>query len=177
MLSYTTHRLWLLAVGLFSLLLIAYLKQLSNLIYKNLSIVFITKRFFYLLFRNIYQAPFTKKNILHVFEKPSIFLVDLVTGWQYYAQARTTLYYKEEILGKVLGLRRLSPPCGAGWELEALLPELRRVHPSSDYKYSCVRNATSAVTVRLFKPSTRPQQRKVLALGITLSPGYASTGG
>jgi hypothetical protein len=44
--------------------------------HKSLGIVFMTKRFFYLLFRDAYQASFTKKNILHAFKKPSIFLVD-----------------------------------------------------------------------------------------------------
>jgi hypothetical protein len=45
--------------------------------HKGLSIVSITKRFFYPLFRNAYQASFMEKNILHAFEKPGIFPVDL----------------------------------------------------------------------------------------------------
>lgn len=38
--------------------------------------VSMTKRLFYLLFHDTYRASFTKKNILHAFEKPSIFPVD-----------------------------------------------------------------------------------------------------
>jgi len=45
--------------------------------HKGLGMVSMTKRFIYPLFRNAYQASFTKKNILHAFEKPGIFLVDL----------------------------------------------------------------------------------------------------
>ena len=60
--------------------------------------------------------------------------------------------------------------------LEALLSELRRVHPSSDYEYSCVCDVIGAVTVRLFKPSTQPQQCKALAPGIALPPGYTLAG-
>jgi len=44
--------------------------------HKGLGIVFITKRFFYPLFRDAYQASFTEKNILNAFEKPGIFLVN-----------------------------------------------------------------------------------------------------
>lgn len=61
----------------------------------------------------------------------------------------------------------LSPPRGAGWEPGSAASRAKK----------SPRDATSAITVRLFKPSARPQQRKVLALGITLSPGYASAGG
>jgi hypothetical protein len=50
MLSYLTHQLQLLDVGLFSLLLTAYTKQLNNLMLNSLGIVLMTKGFFYLLF-------------------------------------------------------------------------------------------------------------------------------
>ena len=79
-------------VGLFSPLSIVYSKQLSNLMYKSLGMVSMTKRFFYPLFRDAYRASFTKKNILHAFEKPGIFPVDL-----------------EKVLGK---LKRLEVPKG-----------------------------------------------------------------
>jgi hypothetical protein len=60
--------------------------------HKSLGMVSMTKRFFYLLFRNAYQASFTNKNILHAFEKPGIFPVD-----------------PEKVLGK---LKRLEVPKG-----------------------------------------------------------------
>jgi hypothetical protein len=44
--------------------------------HKSLGMVSMTKRFFYPLFRDAYRASFTKKNILHAFEKPGIFPVD-----------------------------------------------------------------------------------------------------
>ena len=60
--------------------------------HKGLGMVSMTKRFIYPLFRNAYQASFTKKNILHAFEKPGIFPVD-----------------PEKVLGK---LKRLEVPNG-----------------------------------------------------------------
>jgi hypothetical protein len=90
--SHTTHQLQPLDVGLFSPLSTAYSKQLSNLMHKSLGMVSMTKRFFYPLFRNAYRASFTKKNILHAFEKPGIFPVDL-----------------KKVLGK---LKRLEVPNG-----------------------------------------------------------------
>jgi hypothetical protein len=44
--------------------------------HKSLGMVSMTKRFFYPSFRDAYRASFTKKNILHAFEKPGIFPVD-----------------------------------------------------------------------------------------------------
>ena len=55
--------------------------------------VSMTKRFFYLLFRDAYRASFTKKNILHAFEKPGIFPVD-----------------PEKVLGKLKRLEVLKGP-------------------------------------------------------------------
>jgi len=74
--SHTTHRLQPLDVGLFSPLSTAYSNQLNSLMHKSLGMVSMTKRFFYPLFRDAYRASFTKKNILHAFEKPGIFPVD-----------------------------------------------------------------------------------------------------
>jgi hypothetical protein len=74
--AHTTHRLQPLDVGLFSPLSTAYSNQLNSLMHKGLGMVSMTKRFFYPLFRDAYWASFTKKNILHAFEKPGIFPVD-----------------------------------------------------------------------------------------------------
>jgi hypothetical protein len=60
--------------------------------HKSLGMVSMTKRFFYPLFREAYRASFTKKNILHAFEKPGIFPVN-----------------PEKVLGK---LKRLEVPKG-----------------------------------------------------------------
>jgi hypothetical protein len=60
--------------------------------HKSLGMVSMTKRFFYPLFRDAYQASFTKKNILHAFEKPGIFPVN-----------------PEKVLGK---LKRIEVPKG-----------------------------------------------------------------
>jgi hypothetical protein len=76
LLAHTIHRLQPLDVRLFSLLSTAYLNQLNSLMHKSLGIVSMTKRFFYLLFRDAHWASFIKKNILHAFEKSGIFLVD-----------------------------------------------------------------------------------------------------
>jgi hypothetical protein len=53
------------------------------------------------------------------------------------------------------GLRRLSPPRGAGWEPGSIAFRAKKSpRPSDDYEYSCVRGSIGAVTVRLFNPST-----------------------
>jgi len=81
------------------------------------------------------------------------------------------------VIKSLVGLRRLSPPRGAGWEPGSIAFRAKKSpRPSDDYEYSCVRGAIGAVTVRLFKPSTWPQQRKVLAPGIILLPGYTLAG-
>ena len=98
--SHTTHRLQPLDVGLFSPLSTAYSKQLSNLMHKSLGMVSMTKRFFYPLFRDAYRASFTKKNILHAFEKPGIFPVD-----------------PEKVLGK---LKRIEVPKGPDLPVDQL---------------------------------------------------------
>jgi hypothetical protein len=69
---HSTHRLQPLDVGMFSLLSIAYSRGLNDLIHNGGSLVSMTKRLFWLLFRNAWESSFTKENIIHAFEKPGI---------------------------------------------------------------------------------------------------------
>jgi hypothetical protein len=72
LLPHSIHWLQLLDVGLFSLLSIAYSKALNRLIYKSESLVSMTKRIFYRIFKEAFLIAFTKRNIEHAFAKLGI---------------------------------------------------------------------------------------------------------
>ena len=59
LLSYSTHRLQLLNIGLFSLLSTAYSRYLNAELFKGFGITSMTKRQFYPIFRNVYYDAFT----------------------------------------------------------------------------------------------------------------------
>jgi DDE superfamily endonuclease len=70
--SHSTHRLQPLDVRLFGPLSTAYSNELDKLQHNGLSLVSITKRLFYILFREAWQAAFTAEHIHHAFEKTGI---------------------------------------------------------------------------------------------------------
>jgi DDE superfamily endonuclease len=72
---YITHRLQPLDVGLFSPLAKAYTKRLNAYTYGGLGWVSMTKRLFWPLFRDAWEASFTTKNIKKAFEKTGIWPV------------------------------------------------------------------------------------------------------
>src|SRR5450432_3612829 len=69
---HSTHRLQPLDVGLFSPLSTAYSKALNRLIHESESLVSMTKRLFYGIFKEAFLIAFTKRNVEHAFTKPGI---------------------------------------------------------------------------------------------------------
>jgi DDE superfamily endonuclease len=69
---HTTHRLQPLDVGLFSPLSQAYSARLNAYTHGGLGWVTMTKRMFWPLFRDAWQASFTEKNVKKAFEKTGI---------------------------------------------------------------------------------------------------------
>src|SRR5450432_4559589 len=62
---------------MFGPLSIAYTNQLNQLQHSSLGLVSMTKRLFYLLFRDSWKEAFTVDRIQHAFEKASIWPLDL----------------------------------------------------------------------------------------------------
>ena len=69
---HTTHRLQPLDVGLFQPLSTAYSEELENLMADGESLVSMSKRFFWLMFKVAWRKSFTEENIQHAFAKPGI---------------------------------------------------------------------------------------------------------
>jgi hypothetical protein len=72
MLLHSTYKLQPLDVGLFGLLSTAYLKQINNLMHQSLGLVFMSKRFFYQVFKEAWAKSFTKEHIQNAFKKTGI---------------------------------------------------------------------------------------------------------
>jgi len=67
-----THQLQPLDVRVFGLLSTAYSNQLDKLIHNSMSLVSMTKRLFYPLFKAAYKEAFSQKNIENAFAKAGI---------------------------------------------------------------------------------------------------------
>src|SRR5450432_45372 len=74
---HSTHRLQPLDIGLFSPLSTAYSTELNKLIHESESLVSITKRMFYRIFKKAFKIAFTQENIEHAFAKPGIWPFNL----------------------------------------------------------------------------------------------------
>jgi hypothetical protein len=70
--AHSTHRLQPLDIGVFGPLSTAYSNQLNSLQHKSLGLVSMTKRLFYLLFREAFREAFSKEHIERSFEKAGI---------------------------------------------------------------------------------------------------------
>src|SRR5450432_439498 len=74
---HSMHRLQPLDIGLFSSLSTAYSTELNKLIHESESLVSITKRMFYRIFKKAFKIAFTQENIEHAFAKPGIWPFNL----------------------------------------------------------------------------------------------------
>jgi hypothetical protein len=72
MLLHSIHRIQPLDISMFGPLSIAYTNQLNQLQHSSLGLVSMTKRLFYLLFRDLWKEAFITDRIQHTFEKAGI---------------------------------------------------------------------------------------------------------
>jgi hypothetical protein len=74
LLPHLTHCLQPLDVGLFQPLATAYSQQILNLMSNSLGLVLMNKQLFWPMFKALWQASFSEKNITSAFAKAGIFL-------------------------------------------------------------------------------------------------------
>ena len=76
LLLYSTHKLQLFNIGLFSFFAIAYFVKIDKIIAESSGFTTITKGLFFKVSKSAFDEVFTEMNILHAFEKPGIWPID-----------------------------------------------------------------------------------------------------